>query len=707
MKYLKWISLAALIAMLFNMAPAMLAENNIEVTGDAELSETKAPDLILEMAEEETPAELLVDGAAELQLPDDLILDGTPVLQTADEAAEAPASMANDAGDFVIDGDGVLTKYNGTGGDVVIPGNVTQIAAGAFSSNKDITSVYIPGTVESVGQQAFGACIGLKQVVIGEGVRSLGQGAFSGCFSLSDVQLPASLTSIGTNAFYACSSISEITAHPSLAKQLVRQIDGLLSYHISDGVTEIPENAFSYCNKLAQITIPETVTVIGDRAFSHCESLFEMAVPGSVATIGSYAFSNCKNLRSVTVAEGVQSIGNSAFEYCTMLESAELPGAMSSLGDSVFYHCENLKSVVIPDGVTQMEIFLFGSCTSLESVTIPPSVTNISLNAFFGCLKSRLKLYTTCETVSTTQARKTKFTVYPSDHEPIVDPGVEPTCAQTGLTEGSHCAVCKNVVVVQQRIPMLPHQPVIDPGVEATCTEPGLTDGSHCSVCGTVIDERQTVPAKGHTVVIDPPVAPTTSTTGLTQGSHCSVCGVIFEKQQVVPKLVLPRRVKLNVTGTQKLVIGKKKTLKATIVPNNANAKKKLTWKSSNKKVATVNSKGVVKAVGKGTAKITVTTGNGKTAYVKFKVSAPVPTKVTLNAKKLEMEKNEVFQLKATLKPAKAESKLKWTSSNKAVATVSTKGLVTAKKVGKAIVTVTTANGKKASVVVVVEPVYD
>lgn len=380
---------------------------------------------------------------------------------------------------------------------------------------------------------------------------------------------------------------------------------------------------------------------------------------------------------------------------------------MSSLGSSVFYHCENLKSVVIPDGVTRMEISLFCACTSLESVTIPASVTDISLNAFYGCIQSLLKLYTPCETAATTQARRTKFTVCPSDHQPIVDPGVEPTCTQTGLTEGSHCAVCKNVVIPQRSIPMSPHQPVIDPGIEATCTETGLTDGSHCSVCGTVIDVRQTIPAKGYTVVIDPAVAPTTKTTGLTKGSHCSVCGVIIVKQQVVPKLVLPRKVKLNVIGTQKLVIGKKNTLKVTIVPNNANAKKKLTWKSSNKKVATVNSKGVVKAIGKSTAKITVTTDNGKTASVKFKVSAPVPAKVTLNAKKLEMEKNEVFQLKTTMKPAMAESKLKWTSSKKAVATVSTKGLVTAKKVGKAIVTVTTANGKTASVVVVVEPVYD
>ena len=704
MKHLKRFSVIILIAMLCAMTPAISAEDNIDIIDDAELADLEGQELTLEVAEE-APGDLLLDEIDELQLPDDLMLEGD-ASQTANDATYSPAPITNDAGDFVIDENGTLTAYNGTGGDVVIPSGVSQIASGAFSSNTDIVSVYIPGTVQSVGQQAFSACIGLKKVVIEDGVLSLGQKAFSGCFSLSDVQFPASLTSIGSNVFYGC-VILEITAHPSLARQLARENSALVAWHVPEGVTEIAKKAFFNCGKLASITLPKTVTSIGDDAFAYCKSLFDIVLPESVTTIGSYAFSNCTNLRSVIMGNGLQSIGDSAFVYCTSLESVEFPSAVSTLGRSVFKGCSTIRSIVIPNGVTEMRLWLFCDCTSLDSVTIPASVTEISTSAFQGCNKSQLVLYTPCETVATAQARKTGFTVVASDHQPVVVPGVEPTCTQTGLTEGSRCAVCDNVIDAQQTIAMLPHQLVIDPGIEATCTEPGLTEGSHCSVCGNVVDAQQTIPAKGHTVVIDPPVAPTESATGLTEGSHCSVCGVIIVEQKVVPKLILPQKVKLNVKGTQKLVIGKKKTLKATIIPGNADTKKELTWKSSNKKVVTVNSKGVVKAVGKGTAKITATTTNGKSASVRFKVSAPVPTKVTLNAKRLEMEKNETFQLKATLKPAKAESKLKWTSSNKAVATVSKNGLVTARKVGKAIITVTTANGKAAKVTVVVEPVYD
>ena len=79
-----------------------------------------------------------------------------------------------------------------------------------------------------------------------------------------------------------------------------------------------------------------------------------------------------------------------------------------------------------------------------------------------------------------------------------------------------------------------------------------------------------------------------------------------------------PTKVKLNKTGTVKLKKGKTLQLTATVYPDTAVTT--LTWKSSNKKVATVSKDGVVKGLKKGTATITVKTKNGKTATVKIKV---------------------------------------------------------------------------------------
>ena len=128
-----------------------------------------------------------------------------------------------------------------------------------------------------------------------------------------------------------------------------------------------------------------------------------------------------------------------------------------------------------------------------------------------------------------------RYTAIP--HTEVVDKAVEPTCTETGLTEGKHCSVCSAVLVEQKVVPAKGHTEVVDKAVEPTCTKTGLTEGKHCSVCGEVLVEQEVVPAKGHTEVVDKAVAPTCTKTGLTEGRHCSVCNAVLVEQKVVPAL--------------------------------------------------------------------------------------------------------------------------------------------------------------------------
>ncbi len=125
-------------------------------------------------------------------------------------------------------------------------------------------------------------------------------------------------------------------------------------------------------------------------------------------------------------------------------------------------------------------------------------------------------------------------------HTPVTDKAVEPSCTETGLTEGSHCDVCGEVFVAQEVVPVVEHtdgEVVVENAVGATCGEPGTyEDVVYCTVCGKELSrEKKTTEKLPHTPVTDAAVAAGCETTGLTEGSHCDVCGEILVAQEEVP----------------------------------------------------------------------------------------------------------------------------------------------------------------------------
>jgi len=206
-------------------------------------------------------------------------------------------------------------------------------------------------------------------------------------------------------------------------------------------------------------------------------------------------------------------------------------------------------------------------------------------------------------------------------------------------------------------------------------------------------DGNVTGVAAGVTVII------ATANDGSGKSASCTVTVVEAEPEVVAVE-------KIKITGaTQKVAPGKKLKLKATVYPENA-TNQTIKWKVNNKKYASVNSKGVVttKKAGKG-KKVTVTAysaeDNSIKATYKISIMKNAVKKIKLSAKTTAIKKGKSVKVKVTFAPTKGISKeLTWTSSNKKIATVNSKGKVTGKKKGTVKITAKAkdGSGKKATI---------
>ena len=311
------------------------------------------------------------------------------------------------------------------------------------------------------------------------------------------------------------------------------------------------------------------------------------------------------------------------------------------------------------------------------------------------------------------------------------------TCTAAG-SKVENCASCDATRTVT--IPAKGHTVVKDAAVAPTVFADGKTEGSHCSVCGTVIEKQNTIAKVPGTIYLTASFLKmktgqsTTAfkATGFSEGDY--VTAVTSNKPGTV------KVTNVNKNGTFKLTAGKKKgsavvtvtlaskktasfkvtvqkaavkttkittttksltlakgatykKLASSIAVTPVTSKEKVTYSSSNKKVATVSSKGVIKAKKAGTAKITVKSGKKK-VVVTVKVTGVKTTKLSGVPAGKTVSKGKSFKIKAIATPKNTDEKITFKSSNKKVATVTSKGVVKGLKKGTATITVQSGSKK-------------
>ena len=201
-------------------------------------------------------------------------------------------------------------------------------------------------------------------------------------------------------------------------------------------VVKIGANAFSYCDALQAITLPDGLKTIGDYAFYNCQALQIIAFQGSRPRFGDRAFNGCRAVRVVAspngqtgipnlgcayerltldelrartvdgvlfsadgktllaclepkteyvVPDGVETIADGAFQNCQTLQTVNFGDALQTIGDRAFQNCQALQAVNFGDALQNISESAFRDCRALQTLNFGDALQNIGDYAFYDC----------------------------------------------------------------------------------------------------------------------------------------------------------------------------------------------------------------------------------------------------------------------------------------------------------------------------------
>ena len=214
----------------------------------------------------------------------------------------------------------VITKYNGSSADVVIPENiygvsVAGIADEAFKNCTGIKSITIPHCVSDIGAGAFMGCTGLAGIRLPRGISGIGYQTFKNCTALASVRIPDSVTVICGEAFYGCSSLKSV--------------------YLPGSITDIYDSAFYGCTSLEAANIPYNTTDVNSKVFGGCSALKCMTVPYDVSFIHPDAFEGCRSDMTVYGSTGSYADGYANENEFPFLSSVSFE-QISFVPDSIY-----------------------------------------------------------------------------------------------------------------------------------------------------------------------------------------------------------------------------------------------------------------------------------------------------------------------------------------------------------------------------------
>lgn len=568
---------------------------------------------------------------------------------------------------------------------VTMGDSVVTIGDNAFELCSSLTSIKIPNSVITIGNSAFSNCKALGEVELGNSVTTIGSSAFASCSALSSIEIPNSVTTIGSSAFAYCSALSSI------------EIPGSLSYYSGE------ENRFFYCKNLSRVKLNEGIIYLGYSDFNGCTNLTEIEFPNTLLYIMPYAFANT-GLKSVKLPDSLLGLNYGAFYNCKDLSSVTIGKNLNGIGSiemsiafdfNPFRGCTGLMSIVVdpanttfdtrddcnaiietatntllfgcngsfvPNGVKTIGLYAFADCPGLVKLDIPESVTSIKARAFNNC--SNLKILNfnaiNCSEIGNIPDDDSSWRS-PFDNSlyfqavsfgdkveriPANFPKfnmstrnlVLPNSVKT-IEAGAFYGTAKAVVIGDN----------IE-SIAAGAFKSGITT-AYVS-CDTPRPCSSGAFANPQTLYVP---AGTKMKYFMANG-WCEFANIEvkdFSDDYVAADSIIldANEITLQRTSTRQLV--------ATIMPGNVTTKN-VSWLSTNSKIATVTSTGLVKAVANGVTDIVAYVDNVATKC-RVTVSNLMVEEIKLSASSLQLELDDMVTLNAIVTPDNAENKtLEW-----------------------------------------------
>lgn len=270
----------------------------------------------------------------------------------------------------LLDDEVHITKYLGSGGDVVIPDKIYDRPVTSMESytpfgnvKATLKSITFPSTMKNIPINICYDFKNLETIILPEGIEEIESWAFGNCSNLKNVSLPSTIKTLHSSSFANCISLTEIKLPNKL--ELVKGGyesgafcgSGLTSIDLSNTEAKFESYAFYNCKNLKTVVLNKNTKEIPDYMFAYCSSLSNISIPNSVEVINGSAFHSCTSLKSIILPTSLKKIKDySAFGYCTSLTEVVIPYGVTSIGGHTFEECTNMKSVYIPDTVESIGI---------------------------------------------------------------------------------------------------------------------------------------------------------------------------------------------------------------------------------------------------------------------------------------------------------------------------------------------------------------